>query len=45
MLIGAIASFALAAIMALLVGFGLAHAARTSEEARLLAPKPVPAAG
>ena len=45
MLIGAIASFVLAAIMALLVALGFTHAARTSEEARLLAPKPVPAAG
>jgi hypothetical protein len=45
MLIGAIASFVLAAIMAALVALGFAHAARTSEDARLLAPKPVPAAG
>jgi hypothetical protein len=44
MLFGAIASFALAAIMAVLVGLGLAHAARTSEETPLLARKPVPAA-
>jgi hypothetical protein len=44
MLIGAIASFALAAAMALLVALGLAHAARTSADARLLTPKAVPAA-
>jgi hypothetical protein len=44
MLIGAIASFALAAVMALLVALGLAHAARTSADARLLTPKAVPAA-
>jgi hypothetical protein len=42
MLWGAIASFVLAAIMAVLVGLGLAHAARTSEEQALLAPKPKP---
>ncbi len=42
MLWGAIASFALAAIMALLVGLGLAHAARTPQEEALLAPKPKP---
>jgi hypothetical protein len=42
MLWGAIASFALAAIMALLVGLGLAHAARTPQEAALLAPKAKP---
>jgi hypothetical protein len=44
MLIGAIAAFALAAVMAVLVGLGFAHAARTSADARLLAPKVVPAA-
>ena len=42
MLIGAIASFILAAMMAALVGLGFAHAASTSEEERLLAPKVVP---
>ncbi|SRR5579884_910536 len=41
---GAIASFALAAILAVLVGLGVWHAARTTEEERLLAPKPVAAA-
>ncbi len=35
MLWGAIASFVLAAVMALLVGLGLAHARRTSPEAQL----------
>jgi hypothetical protein len=35
MLIGAIASFALAAIMALLVGLGFAHARRTAPERQL----------
>jgi hypothetical protein len=44
MLWGAIASFVLAAIMAVLVGLGVWHARRTSEEDQLLAPKPVPAA-
>ena len=44
MLIGAIAFFALAAAMALLVGLGFAHAARTPEDERLFAPKVVPAA-
>jgi hypothetical protein len=44
MLWGAIASFVLAAIMAVLVGLGIWHARRTSEEDQLLAPKPVPAA-
>jgi hypothetical protein len=39
MLWGAIASFILAAIMAVLVGFGFAHAARTPEESQLLASK------
>jgi hypothetical protein len=43
MLFGAIASFILAAMMAALVALGFAHAARTSEEARVLAPKSVPA--
>jgi hypothetical protein len=43
MLAGAIAAFILAAIMATLVGLGVWHAARTSEEERLLAPKAVPA--
>jgi hypothetical protein len=43
MLVGAIASFILAAIMAALVGLGVWHAARTSEEERVLAPKAVPA--
>src|SRR5579863_4685204 len=43
MLWGAIASFVLAAVMALLVGLGLAHAARTSTEEPLLAPKVKPA--
>ena len=38
---GAIASFILAALMAVLVGLGVWHAARTPEEKRLLAPKPV----
>jgi hypothetical protein len=43
MLWGAIASFILAAAMALLVGLGFAHASRTSEDARLMAPsKAVP---
>jgi hypothetical protein len=44
MLVGAIASFILAAIMAALVGVGFWHAARAPEEARLFAPKAVPAA-
>jgi hypothetical protein len=43
MLVGAIASFILAAIMAALVGLGVWHAARVSEEERLLAPKTLPA--
>jgi hypothetical protein len=38
-LYGAIASFALAALMALLVGFGIVHARRTSEAEELLAHK------
>jgi hypothetical protein len=48
MLVGAIASFVLAAIMFLLVGFGFAHARSTAVEKRMLEPKrtgaPVPAA-
>lgn len=46
MLWGAIASFALAFVMAILAGLGLWHASRTPEEERLLSPKPraVPAA-
>jgi hypothetical protein len=43
MMFGAIASFILAALMAMLVGLGFWHAARVSEETRLLAPKVVPA--
>jgi hypothetical protein len=43
MLFGAIASFVLAAIMAVLVGLGILHASRTPEEQPLLAPKPAPA--
>jgi hypothetical protein len=43
MLIGAIASFVLAALMGVFVALGFAHAARTSEEARVMAPKAVPA--
>lgn len=39
MLWGAIASFALAAIMAVLVGLGLAHARRTAPETQLFAPQ------
>jgi hypothetical protein len=39
MLWGAIASFVLAAVMAVLVGLGLWHAARTPEEARILEPR------
>ena len=39
MLWGAIASFALAFVMAILVGLGFWHAARTPEEARMLSPK------
>jgi len=41
MLWGAIASFALAAMMALLVGFGFAHARRTAEDRPVLAPRAV----
>jgi hypothetical protein len=40
MLYGAIASFILAIVMAVLVGLGFWHAHRTSEETELLAPKP-----
>ena len=40
LLIGAIASFALAAIMAILVGLGIWHASRTPEQEPLLAHKP-----
>ncbi len=43
MLVGAIASFILAMIMAALVGLGIWHAARTSEEELVLSPKAVPA--
>jgi len=43
MLWGAIASFIGAALMAVLVGLGFWHARRTPEEARVLAPKVVPA--
>lgn len=39
MLWGAIASFALAFVMAILVGLGVWHAARTPEEARMLSQK------
>jgi hypothetical protein len=38
---GAIASFALAAVMAVLVGLGFWHASRTPEEEQLLARRPV----
>ncbi|HEY4828645.1 MAG TPA: hypothetical protein VIH85_17855 [Solirubrobacteraceae bacterium] len=44
MLWGAIASFVLAAIMALLVGFGIWHARRTPEEEQMFAVKTAPAA-
>ena len=44
MLWGAIASFILAAFMAILVSLGLWHASRTSDEVRLLSRNPVPAA-
>jgi cytochrome oxidase assembly protein ShyY1 len=40
MLWGAIASFALAFVMAILVGLGIWHASRTPEEERLLGTKP-----
>ena len=43
MLVGAIASFVLAAVMAVLVGLGFWHARRTPYEEALLAPNPVPA--
>jgi hypothetical protein len=43
MLWGAIASFVLAAIMALLVGLGLAHAARTAEDRKVFPATAVPA--
>ena len=43
MLWGAIASFIAAALMSVLVGLGIWHARRTPEEARVLAPKAVPA--
>jgi len=43
MLVGAIASFIMVAIMAALVGLDVWHAARVSGEERLLAPKTVPA--
>src|SRR5947209_4781413 len=43
MLWGAIASFVMAAVMAVLVGLGLWHASRTPEEEKVLAPKAVPA--
>ena len=43
MLWGAIASFILAAIMALLVGLGLAHASRTAEDRSVFPAKAVPA--
>jgi hypothetical protein len=44
MLWGAIASFIAAALLAILVGLGFWHAARTPEEEKLLAPKPAPGA-
>ncbi|MFZ0383187.1 MAG: hypothetical protein WCD11_29225 [Solirubrobacteraceae bacterium] len=44
MLWGAIASFVLAAIMSVLVGLGIWHARKTTEEEELLVPKPVPVA-
>jgi hypothetical protein len=40
---GMIASFVLAGIVAVLVGLGFRHAARTTEEKQLLAPKPIAA--
>jgi hypothetical protein len=43
MLWGAIASFVLAAVMSVLVGFGFWHAHRASEEEKILVPKAVPA--
>jgi hypothetical protein len=39
MLWGAIASFVLAAVMAVFVGLGIAHASRTAEDVQLLTPK------
>jgi hypothetical protein len=42
MLYGAIASFILAAVLAVLVGLGFWHAHRTEEEAPLLKAKPIP---
>jgi hypothetical protein len=44
MLIGAIASFAFAAIMGIFVALGFRHAARSTEEARVPVPKAVPVA-
>jgi hypothetical protein len=44
MLYGAIASFILAAVMAVLVGLGFWHAHRTEEETELLKPKATPVA-
>jgi hypothetical protein len=41
MMVGAIASFILAALMAMLVGLGFYHATRTAEETQLLARRPV----
>jgi hypothetical protein len=43
MLWGAIASFVMAALLLLLVGFGLAHARRTAPAKRMLVPKMSPA--
>ena len=43
MLWGAIASFAMAFLLLVLVGFGFAHARRTSPAARMLVPKMSPA--
>jgi hypothetical protein len=42
MLVGAIASFIMAAIMAILVGLGFWHASRTPEEAPVRVGKPLP---
>ena len=44
MFVGAIASFLAAAILALLVALGLAHARRTEPEKSLIVPIPTPAA-
>ena len=44
MLVGAIASFVLAALMSVLVGLGFWHARRVEREAPLLHPTAVPAA-